>query len=283
MVGIPRKPAKNTKKMSEVHSQHYFLTPLQRNPGYPLFIFLPGLGETTQLAPLQTAGLETAFNVRCLVLPPQELPNWDILSQRVIDLIQAELETEQPKSVYLCGECFGGCLALKILLKAPRLFDRVILINPASSLNLHPWIDWILIFTDWLPQPIYQLFSVAFLPFLASLERIKLANSQVLLKAVKSASLKASAQRLSLLSQFKIENTQLHQFTQPFLIITSKFDRLLPSLEEAQRLVRNLTDARTVTLPNSGHACLLEEGINLLEIMKSANFLDNLYPVESQN
>ena len=47
--------------MSEVHNQHYFITPLQRNPGYPLFIFLPGLGETTQLAPIQTAGLETAL------------------------------------------------------------------------------------------------------------------------------------------------------------------------------------------------------------------------------
>lgn len=262
-------------KISEVHSQPYFLTPLRRNPGYPLFIFLPGLGETTQLTRLQTAGLETAFNVRCLVLPPQELPNWDILSQKVVDLTQAELETEQPKSVYLCGECFGGCLALKVLQKAPQLFERIILINPALSFNLQPWIDWGSLFTDWLPQPIYELFSVAFLPFLASLERITPEDRQALLKAVKTAPLKASAHRLSLLSQFKIENTQLHQFNQPFLIITSKADRLLPSLEEAQRLIRSVPNVSMVTLPHSGHACLLEEGINLLEIMKAANFLDN--------
>jgi hypothetical protein len=89
-------------KISQVHSQPYFLTPLQPNPGYPLFIFLPGLGETTQLVRLETAGLETAFNVRCLMLPPQELSSWDILSQQVVDLTQAALETEQPKSVYLC-------------------------------------------------------------------------------------------------------------------------------------------------------------------------------------
>jgi len=259
-------------KMSQVHSQPYFLTPLQHNPGYPMFIFLPGLGETTQLVRLETTGLETAFNVRCLMLPPQELSSWDILSQQVVDLTQAELETEQPKSVYLCGECFGACLALKVLLKAPQLFDRIILINPASSFNRLPWTHLTSLLTDWFPQHVYQIFSDAFLPFLASSNRISPTNRQVLLQSVKSAPLKVSAHRLSLLREFRMDKTQLQQLNQAFLIITSKADLILPSFTEAQRLVRSIPNARVVTLPDSGHACLLEEEINLFEIMEAANF-----------
>ena len=262
--------------MSTVHTQPYFLTPLKPNPSYPLFIFLPGLGETIELGQLQTAGLEAAFNVRYLMLPPQELSSWDILSQKVVDLIQSELKTEQPKSVYLCGECFGACLGLKVLLKAPQLFNRVILINPASSFHRLPWSHWTSFFTNWLPQSIYQVFSSAFLPFLASLKRTTPANRQALLQSVRSAPLKASAHRLSLLTEFKIDKTQLHQLNQAFLIIASKADLLLPSFTEGQRLVESLPNARMVTLPNSGHACLLEEKIKLFEIIKAANFLDNL-------
>lgn len=96
------------------------------------------------------------------------------------------------------------------------------------------------------------------------------------MQSVRSASLKASAHRLSLLTQFNIDKTQLHQLNQAFLIIASKADLLLPSFTEGQRLVESLPNARMVTLPNSGHACLLEEKIKLFEIIKATKFLDNL-------
>lgn len=261
--------------MSVVHNQPYFITPLKPNPGCPLFIFLPGLGETVQLARLETAGLEAAFDVRYLMLPPQELSSWDVLSQKVVDLTHAELETEQQKTVYLCGECFGACLALQVLLKAPHLYERIILINPASSFHRIPWNHLSSLFTNLLPQPIYQLLSVAFLPFLASLQRTTPVNRQALLKSVSSASLKASAHRFYLLIKFKLNKTQLQQFTQPFLIITSKADLLLPSFTEGQHLVKSLPNARMIALPSSGHTCLLEEEINLFEMLKTASFLDN--------
>lgn len=264
-------------KFSEPHSQPYFITPLQSNLGYPLFIFLPGLGETTQINRLQTAGLETAFNVRCLMLPPQELSSWEVLAQKVVDLTQTELAAEQASSIYLCGECFGACLAFKVLLQAPQLFNRIILINPASSFNRLPWNQWVSFFTNQLPQPVYQLFSTAFLPFLTSLKRTTPANREALLQSVKSAPLEASAHRLSLLSGFSIDKQQLQQLSQPFLIITSKADLILPSFTEAQRLVRKLPNARMITLPNSGHTCLLEEETNLFEILKAENFIDSVH------
>jgi len=125
--------------MSKVHKPPYFLTPVESSLRYPLFVFLPGMDETgKELMCIQTAGLETAFDVRCFVIPPDELTTWDHLADRAIALTQAELEKAPRSSVYLCGESFGGCIALKVAIKAPQLFDRIILVNPASSFHRVP-------------------------------------------------------------------------------------------------------------------------------------------------
>lgn len=257
----------------KVHSHLSLITPTHLNPSYPLFVFLPGMDGTGTLLRTQTAGLETSFDIRCLAIPPDDHTSWDILSEKVIALIQAEIEIDPQQSVYLCGESFGGCLALKVALKAPHLFKRIILVNPASSFNQQPWLHWGSSLTRWLPQPFYQASSVALVPFLAALERISPGDRRALLEAMQSVPQKTSIWRLSLLSQFDINQIQLSCLTQPVLLIASRADRLLPSLVEAQYLSRSLPDARIVTLPDSGHACLLEVDVNLYEILKAADFL----------
>lgn len=59
----------------------------------------------------------------------------------------------------------------------------------------------------------------------------------------------------------------------PTLLVASAADRLLPSMAEAARLAGVLPDARRVTLPDSGHTALLEEGVALAAIMARAGFL----------
>jgi predicted peptidase len=98
----------------------FFLTPQSSNPNYPLFVFLPGMDETgKELMCIQTADLEIAFDVRCLVIPADNLSSWDEMTDQVVSLTQMELEKAPRSSVYLCGDSFGGCLALKILERFP--------------------------------------------------------------------------------------------------------------------------------------------------------------------
>lgn len=68
-----------------------------------------------ELICIQTAGLEVAFDVRCFIIPPDNLTNWDEMTIKLVSLTQIELEKTPRASVYLCGESFGGCLALKVL------------------------------------------------------------------------------------------------------------------------------------------------------------------------
>ena len=260
--------------MPKVESNPCFLTPKRMRPEYPLFVFLPGMDGTGWLLRSQTAGLEVAFDVRCLAIPPDDLTNWDELSQQVVTLIQAELEKNPHRAVYLCGESFGGCLAMKVASRSPELFARIILVNPASAFHRRSWYDWASELASWVPLCLYQVGALGLLPFLASLGRILPSDRQELLKTMRSVPAQTALWRLSLVRKFDVDESQLRQLTQPVLLIASALDRILPSITEARRLVKIFPNASMVTLPYSGHACLLEADINLYEILQSHSFLD---------
>jgi pimeloyl-ACP methyl ester carboxylesterase len=260
-------------KMSEMQLKPWFLTPQKVQLAYPLLIYLPGMDGTGQLFRLQTTNLELAFDVRCLAIPSQDLSSWDILTKNVLSLIYAELGKNQERSIYLCGESFGGCLALKVATHAPDLFERIILINPASAFQLSPWVDWISPITDFVPPFFYELGALGLLPFLASLPRMSRSVRHELLKAMRSVPPETISWRLSLLRNFDVDIQHLQKLHQQVLLIAGGSDRLLPSQSEVERLISILPNSKTVLLPDSGHACLLEAAVNLYEIIQAAGYL----------
>lgn len=264
--------------MSQVKSRPCFLTPGRINPNYPLFVFLPGMDGTGQLLRSQTKGLETAFDVRALAIPPDDLNNWEDLAALVVNLIEEELKRGAFRSVYLCGESFGGCLALKVALKAPHLFRRIILINPATSFNQRPWLGWGAQLNRWVPEFLHGISALVLFPFLSNLARTAPRDRRALLDAMQSVPARIANWRISLVTEFDVNETQLRRLTQPILVIAGAADHLLPSVQEAERLVNCLPDAKTVILPNSGHACLLETDVCLFEIMKKQDFLEASVP-----
>ncbi|WP_298911173.1 alpha/beta hydrolase [uncultured Nostoc sp.] len=260
---------------TEVELNPCFLTPERVQPEYPLLVYLPGMDGTGQLLRSQTAGLEAGFDVRCLALPRKDLNTWDVLAKSVLDLIDAELEKSSQRPVYLCGESFGGCLAMKVAIQAPELFKRIILINPASSFHLRPWLSWASQLTYLVPSGLYDVGALVLLPFLSSLPRISRSDRHELLKTMRSIPLETVLWRLSLLREFHIDDEQLSRLTQPVLLIAGGSDRLLPSVTEVKRIANILPSTKIVVLPNCGHACLLEEDINLYDILKANNFLES--------
>jgi pimeloyl-ACP methyl ester carboxylesterase len=253
------------------------LTPHDSNIDRPLFIYLPGMDGSGELLHLQIPYLQPTFDIRCLTLPSRDdFSNWFDLASQTIKAIQAELIDRSNRTVYLCGESFGGCLALQVVLQAPQLVDRLILINPASSFKKRPWMSWGTPFIRWFPESFYQLSAIGLLPYLTAWERVSREAQQMLLQAMQSVSPSAASWRLSLLRVFAASAAQLRQIHQPTLLIASQIDRLLPSVSEAHNLVRSLPKARTIVLPDSGHACLLEHQINLYRILQEARFLSEV-------
>lgn len=262
----------------------YFLalrSPRPPQPKAPLFIYLPGGDGTGQLFFRQLKGLETTFDIRCLEIPPDDLASWDQLVEQVVGLVKDELSQCSRSAVYLCGESFGGCLALKVILHSPELFDRLVLINPASAFNDRSWLYSLSFFTLPVPQPIYRIFWLWFLPILASLHRIEPADRRTLLNAVQMMTQETSMWRVALLREFRLSDVQLQQIKQPTLIVASGRDCILPSVDEANWLCSLLPQAQSHILPDSGHACLLETDVNLYTILQSTNLLPQPQPIES--
>jgi pimeloyl-ACP methyl ester carboxylesterase len=253
--------------MSLTSSLPVLLSPLELNPELPLFVFLPGLDGTGQLLQTQTESLKGIFDVRCLAIPPTDQSSWQELAATVVALVRQELALHPRQLVYLCGESFGGCLALQVALLAPELWQRIILINPASSFGRRPWIGWSALIVRWLPEPVYRLSAVTLLPFLASLERILPADQEAMLAAIRTVPQVTSLWRLSLLNQFQLYLEELRRLTMPILLIASAADRLLPSVSEVERLQAALPQAEIMILPSSGHACLLESEVRLAKII----------------
>lgn len=261
--------------ISEVELNPCFLTPERVQPEYPLLVYLPGMDGTGQLLRSQTAGLEAGFDVRSLAIPRKDLNTWDVLTKSVLDLIDAELEKSSQRPVYLCGESFGGCLAMKVASQAPHLFKRIILINPASSFHLRPWLSWVSQLTFLVPSGLYDVGALGLLPFLASLPRISPSDRHDLLQTMRSVPQETVLWRLALLREFHVDEEQLSRLTQPVLLIAGASDRLLPSVTEVKRIGNILPNNKIVVLPHCGHACLLEKDTNLYEILKDNDFLES--------
>ena len=260
--------------ISEQNSEPYFLTPHISNPEYPLLIFLPGMNETGKaLLELETRGLEAGFDVRCLVITPSNFMDWEQLTESVIALIQAELERTPQEAVCLCGESWGGCLALELIEHAPHLFKRLILVNSASSFHRIAWFTQSSRLLAWTPPLLYKFSPIVVLCLTSALTRIPLTRLHVLWKAAQAAPKKTAEYRLSQLSEFRIDETQLHQFIHPVLLIASQADRVLPSVAEAQHLSKIFPAAQVVVLPQSGHTCLMEADINLYQILQAEHFV----------
>jgi len=249
----------------------HFFSPTSPQPNRPLFCFLPGMDGTGRLLRTQQPQLARSFDLRCLSIPPEDLSGWEILVDRTVGLIEAELERNRHRDLYLCGESFGGCLALKVALKIPHRLKRLILVNPASSFKQRPWVQWGSYLTHWLPSWFYPVSVTGMLPFLAALRRITQTDRRALLEAMQSVPQQTSIWRLELLRSFHVEPRQLRQLGLPAVVIASGSDRLLPSVTEAQFLTRELPDAEMVVLPDSGHACLLETDVNLYAIVKDCD------------
>ena len=241
----------------------------------PLFIFLPGMDGSGMLLRSQIPKLACSFDIRCLALPPNDTPCWEALVKETIALIEAEKAAGSQRPVYLCGESFGGCLAMKIVLEAPKVCDRLILVNPASSFRQQPWVQWGSHLTQWLPANLYPLSVVGLLPILASLGKMARGDRHALLEAMQAVPQSTSVWRLALVRSFNVDENQLRAIEQPTLVIASGADRLLPSLAEGKLLVKVIPNAEMVMLANSGHACLLESDVDLHGIMQVHNFITN--------
>ncbi len=238
----------------------------------PTLLYLPGMDGTGRLFYRQQVELAPLFNLYSIALPPQPLAeDWPGLAQQVIQMLDSHPHIQPP--IVLCGESFGGCLAIAIASEFPQWVKKLLLVNPATAFARHPWLHWGIPLNRWLPSPLQPLTTLSALPFLASVGRLTAVARRQLLAAMRLLPPNVVAQRLALLQDFWNHGLIQSPLTCPTLILASRRDRIMPSVEEAFHLQKHhFAAAKVRVLPNSGHACLLETELSLCNIMQKSGF-----------
>lgn len=239
----------------------------------PILVFLPGLDGSDLSLRNHFEALATTFDVRCFSIPGDDISDWTGLVNRLVELLTPEKESRPGRPIYLCGESFGACLALKAVSQHPDLFDRLILINPASSFNRRLWRSLGAAVVRRMPGRAYRVGASGLMPFLVASHRVTKHNRQALRRAMQAVTPEAVAWRLSLLRDFRLNQAALTRFKSPTLLVAATADRLLPSKAEVKRLGNQLQRTQITMLDGSGHACLLERDISLYKILKQSQLI----------
>ncbi|KAL6278737.1 hypothetical protein ACE6H2_022338 [Prunus campanulata] len=255
----------------------------------PILFFLPGLDGTGWGLILHHKALGKAFEVRCLHIPINDRTPFEGLVKFVEETIRLEHASSPNKPIYLVGDSFGGCLSLAVAARNPTIDLVLILVNSASSIErsqlqplfpileaipdeLHTAIPYLLSFVMGDPTKMAMVNIESRLP--PSLKLTQLSRNLTALLPCLS-SLADIIPRATLLWKLKLlksaaayANSRLHAVKAEVLVLASGKDNMVPSRDEAQRLMSSLQNCTVRHFNDNGHTLLLEDGINLLTVIK---------------
>ncbi|XP_059652712.1 phytyl ester synthase 1, chloroplastic-like isoform X2 [Cornus florida] len=238
---------------------------------------------------LHHKALGKVFEVRCMHIPVYDRTPFEDLVRFVEAAVRFEHASSPNKPIYLVGDSFGGCLALAVASRNPSIDLVVISVNPATSFSrsqLQPLFPLLEALPDVLHITIpYLLSFVMGDPLKMATVSVESALHPALVLEQLSGNLTAMLPRLSgwadilpketLLWKLKLTksaaayaNSRLHAITAEVLVLASGKDNMLPSGDEAQRLSSSLQNCKIRYFKDNGHTILLEEGVNLLTIIK---------------
>ncbi|TXG54917.1 hypothetical protein EZV62_020173 [Acer yangbiense] len=224
----------------------------------PLLLYIPGIDGLGLGLIMQQQRLGKIFEICCLHIPVKDRTSFTGLVKVIERKIKSEKNGLGKRPIYMLGESIGACLALAVAARNPHLDLVLILANPGDpfKMALDNVVKGVLL------QPTFEGLSqnlvsmLSYIPVLADI----LPKETLLwkLELLRSASAYA--------------NARLHAVKAQTLILCSGKDQLLPSQVEGRRLRRAISNCQTRSFNDSGHFLFLEDGVDLVTIIKSAHF-----------
>ncbi|CAO2184589.1 unnamed protein product [Urochloa humidicola] len=258
----------------------------------PLLLFLPGTDGVGMGLILHHKSLGKVFEVRCLHIPVNDRTPFEGLLQTIETTIKHEHDLSPNRPIYLVGDSFGGCLAVAVAARNPQIDLVLILVNPATSFaktplqpilpllesmpsEFHVTVPYLLSFV--MGDPL-KMASVSIESNLSPPETLRKLSDSLTSMLPLLSELADIIPRDTLLWKLKLlktgaayANSRLHAVKAEVLLLASGNDNLLPSGDEADRLFKALKNFRVRYFKDNGHTLLLEDGINLLSVIKGVN------------
>ncbi|KAK9108567.1 hypothetical protein Syun_024578 [Stephania yunnanensis] len=239
----------------------------------PLLLYLPGLDGVGLGLVSHHQRLGKFFDIWCLHIPVADRTPFKDLVLLVENTIKLEYSHSPNSPIYLIGESLGGCLALAVAARNPDIDLMLILANPGKVFSF----DTVRV-VAFIGDPLRMM--------MASMEKelpleeavgdllknlASIFNSlPVLPDILPKESILWKLQMLKSASSHA--NSRLHAVKAETLVLASGKDKLLPSKEEAERLYDRLTSCQIRHFNESGHTLFMEDGVDLVTIIRGAGF-----------
>ncbi|XP_047333848.1 phytyl ester synthase 2, chloroplastic-like isoform X2 [Impatiens glandulifera] len=219
------------------------------------------------------------------------------LQPDLVKLVERTVRSENSRSpnrpIYLVGESIGGCLALAVAAHNPEIDLVLILVNPATGFSksqmqsllplaemmpeqLHSNLPFVLSLMTGMPLRMVMTTVQNGLPLekkVGELVQGVLSLSSYLSELVNLLPSDTLIWKLKMLrSAAAYANSRLHAVKAQTLVLSSEKDLFLQSGEEGKRLHHILPNCEIRKFEDSDHALLLEDGFDLLTIIKGASF-----------
>lgn len=229
--------------------------------GSPL-VLVPGMDGTGRLFYAQVPLLAPTYRVATFVLR-DSAADMDILVQDLAELVRGMTPNGAP--AVICGESFGGTLAMSLAVRHPELVRALVVVNSFPRFLPQHRLDAALVALRLVPWGTMALVRrlTAFRMHSRYTHRTELHR---FLQEMRYTTREGYMNRLRILKRYDMR-PDLHRISAPALFIASDGDHLVPSVEQARYMIERVPDARLHVLQGHGHICLIAPGVDLAQIL----------------
>ena len=227
-------------------------------------VLVPGLDGTALLFYRQIPLLAKHFHVVTFPLPDDPGCTMQSLVENLHEVI-LEAVHKRGEKVILCGESFGGALSLSFALNYPELLGGMLIVNSFPLIRKRIQLQaapWILKATPWFAMETVRRFTQWKLHSPHALPD----DLEEFHKRMRYVGKKGYVRRLEILKSYDIRD-HLSEITTPTLFLASELDRLVPSVQEATFMSRQMPNAEMIQLKGYGHICLINHDFDLLDYL----------------
>lgn len=257
----------------------------------PLLLFLPGIDGVGMELILHHKSLGRVFEVRCFHVPVNDRTPFEGLLRIVEEYVKYENALSPNRPIYITGDSFGGCLAISVAARNPETDLVLILVNPATS-SAKDSLQALLPFLETVPSNLpvihppllrylignpINMAMVSLQNILSPQETLQELSDSLTSMLPYVSELGAITRIETLVWQLKLlksgaayASSRLHAVQAEVLILASGTENLPPK-GEADRLFKSVKNCKVRYFRNRGDRLHMEDGFNLLTVIKGAN------------
>jgi pimeloyl-ACP methyl ester carboxylesterase len=224
----------------------------------PLALLIPGLDGTGEMFYRQIAALSPCHRV--LAWKFRDRSSFDF--HDLVEELGEGTAGEEPGSILVVGESFGGTVAIHYVLAYPERVSCLALINTFPYYRPRRRILLGRRLVPFLRVKGLKNIKDFIVDRVLAREGVPEEDRETYRRIVQLVNLGAYQRRLELVQQVDLR-PRLHEIAVPTLLFASGLDKIVSSIMEARFMASRIPDSTVYEFPKAGHALLLTPGFSL--------------------